>query len=150
MLTNNPISCIILLYAELLEGNMMKSVDMEEGLKSMLGRQFVRVSGGVGEKEMVFECEDGSKFVFYHEFDCCEYVRIEDVVGDLQDLVGVPLLMADEVTNRDDPVPEPEHVESYTWTYYKFATRKGYVDVRWLGDSNGYYSEEVHLKVEKV
>lgn len=124
----------------------MGYVDMENGLKSMLGRVFVRVSGGVDEEEMVFECEDGTKFVFYHEQDCCENVHIADVVGDLQDLVGEPLMLAEEVSNADGP--EPEYSESYTWTYYKFATRKGYVDVRWLGESNGYYSESVDLRVE--
>jgi hypothetical protein len=84
---------------------------------------------------------------FYHEQDCCESVYIEDICGDLDDLVGEPLLMAEEVSDeayeRDNT---PEYSESYTWTFYKFATRKGYVDVRWFGSSNGYYSESVSVE----
>ena len=75
---------------------------------------------------------------------------INDIVGDLEDLVGEPLLVAEEVQG-ETPVDfnERDH-ESVTWTFYKFATRKGYVDVRWLGESNGYYSEGVDLFVEGV
>ena len=84
-------------------------------------------------------------FVFMHSQDCCEYVRIEDITGDIQDLVGHPLLLAEEVSSENEPAPSAR-AESYTWTFYKFATIKGYVDIRWLGESNGYYSESVDIK----
>lgn len=83
------------------------------------------------------------EFVFTHFQDCCEYVRIEDITGDIQDLVGHPLLLVEEVSSEDGPAPQ--NPDSCTWTFYKFATIKGYVDVRWLGESNGYYSESVDL-----
>ena len=117
------------------------------GIEQMVGKVFTRVSGGVGDGELVFE-NDTERFVFFHQQDCCESVDINDIVGDLQDLVGEPLLMAEEVSGYVGP--EPEYHDSYTYTFYKFATRKGYVDVRWLGESNGYYSEGVSLGRELV
>lgn len=79
----------------------------------------------------------------YHDQDCCESVYVEDIIGDLQDLVGSPILMAEEVSNIDEEKLPKREAESYTWTFYKFATLKGYVTIRWYGESNGYYSESV-------
>jgi hypothetical protein len=117
----------------------------EVEIKDMVGKTFTSVYGSVGDGEMVFE-NDTERYVFTHDQDCCESVDINDVVGDLQDLVGEPLLMAEEVSGYIGP--EPEYADSYTYTFYKFATRRGYVDVRWLGESNGYYSESVDLHWE--
>lgn len=83
------------------------------------------------------------KFNFYHDQDCCENVYIESIVGDINDLIGNPILLAEESTNSTDN--PPKNADFFTWTFYKFATVKGYVDVRWLGESNGYYSESVTL-----
>ena len=116
-------------------------------IESMVGKVFTSIRGGVGSGEMVFE-NATERFVFFHSQDCCESVDINDITGDLEDLVGEPLLLAEEVSGATEP--DVEHYESYTYTFYKFASRKGYVDVRWLGESNGYYSEGVSLGRELV
>ncbi len=109
-------------------------------IKDLIGKTFTSVINE-NDEELIFVLEEG-RYVFYHDQDCCEHVRIEDIVGDLQDLVGSPILRAAECSSD---LLDDEGWSSGTWTFYTFATIKGYVDVRWLGESNGYYSEEVHL-----
>lgn len=70
-------------------------------------------------------------------------MSIEDVIDDVNDLLYAPIVMAEEASNSDDPSPDNRCDDSYTWTFYKFATAAGYVTVRWFGSSNGYYSESV-------
>jgi len=125
-------------------------VDTQKGMAQMLGKTFVQVTGAVGNFDLLFETAQGERFMFSHQQDCCERVDINDIVGDLQDLVGEPLLLAEEVQGETPVDFNEREYESVTWTFYKFATRKGYVDVRWLGESNGYYSEGVDLFVEGV
>ena len=72
------------------------------------------------DDELLFITED-SAYALYHYQDCCEDVHIESIVGDLDDLIGTPLLMAEEVSNED----ETGNYESATWTFYKLATLKG-------------------------
>lgn len=70
---------------------------------------------------------------------------MEDVCGDFDDLIGEPLLIAEVVTNSEENPPgvNPEYQDSFTWTFYKLSTIKGSVTIRWYGESNGYYSEDV-------
>ena len=115
-------------------------------ISSLLGKTIVSIKGEKGDKEMLFSTSDGKNYRFFHDQDCCELVRIEDITGDLQDLIGEPLLRAEEESNNEGFSPVPEYLDSWTWTFYKFSTRKGYVDIRWLGESNGYYGEKVELE----
>lgn len=103
------------------------------------------------DDEIIFTTDDNQEYKMYHSQDCCEDVNIEDIVGDLQDLLGTPVLKAEEVVNRNE-TPEgilKEHnkyEDSYTWTFYKIDTIKGGVTIRWYGSSNGYYSESVDFE----
>ncbi len=65
----------------------------------------------------------------------------EDVNGELSWLLDTPILMADEA--QGETGTEEEYGTEYRWMFYRFATRKGYVDLRFLGLSNGWYSEKM-------
>lgn len=109
-----------------------------EIFKNMLGQIMSDVIDN-GD-ELIFKNINGKTYKFYHDQDCCENVCIEDICGELSNLIGSPLLIAEQIDNKDEPKCD---AESYTWTFYKFGTVKGTVTVRWLGISNGYYSEGV-------
>jgi hypothetical protein len=115
----------------------------------LLGKTLVAIKGTVGDDVMEFVCTDGTRYRLYHEQSCCESVSIEDICGDLSDLIGNPLLVAEEVVSGDNPsdVDTSElYQESFTWTFYKLDTIKGGVTIRWYGSSNGYYSESVYFE----
>lgn len=102
------------------------------------------------KEEIVFTLRSGQKCKLHHQQDCCESVYIEDICGDLKDLEGSPLLLVEEATSSDETpegCPDKKDDSHWTWTFYRFATVKGYVTIRWYGCSNGYYSESVDFEV---
>lgn len=112
-------------------------------ISQLIGQTLSSVTVYESNDEIIFITTEGKGYRMYHCQECCENVEIEDISGDLNDLVGAPILQAEESINEDEgPVPS-EHYESFTWTFYKLATVKGYVTIRWLGESNGFYSEGV-------
>lgn len=106
---------------------------------------FQRILGSHDVTELKFYLTNGVVVIQQHDQDCCESVYLVDVTGDLLDLIGHPLTLAEETEVNVTDTPGID--ESGTATFYKFATIKGYVDLRWLGVSNGYYSESVDTKV---
>lgn len=96
---------------------------------------------------IIFRCDNGEIYHMVHLQDCCELVVVEDIVGDINDLIGTPIVKAEKLTNSDNPRPIPlgKYDDSFTWTFYTLATIKGYVTIRWYGTSNGWYSEDVDI-----
>lgn len=117
----------------------------------LVGLTLVAVKGAPGSDRIEFITDKGDRFIQYHSQDCCESVSVEEIIGDLSDLIGSPILQAEEAVSSDETpegVTPPEYPDSYTWTFYKLATIRGSVTIRWLGESNGYYSEGVDFRKE--
>lgn len=135
---------------------------------AMLGATITKIE--MNDLEVHFYCGDDTVYRMWHEGDCCEVVELVDICGEWDDLIGNPLLLADEASNEYKDAPnmmamlgpdavkkvfveklktgidrESDGYDSQTWTFYRFGTIKGSVTLRWFGTSNGYYSERVSL-----
>lgn len=113
-------------------------------VRELLGKTLTGIKENKDQIEFITDTED--KYLMYHEQDCCESVYIEDICGDLNDLLNSEILEAEDISGTMEiPYSKKEYdpYESVTWTFYKIGTRKGSVTIRWCGSSNGYYSESV-------
>lgn len=120
-------------------------------IEEFKGKTFKSIDVINKDTEIIFTENTGQKYRMFHERDCCESVYLEDICGDIDDLIMSPILMAEErMSNNTHPetskMKDEKYLDSFTWTFYKLATMKGYVTLRWFGCSNGYYSEKVSLE----
>ena len=123
---------------------------MEAKFEDLLGQHITDWQGKEGDDEITIVTVEGNTYRMWHNQGCCEGVYVDSIVGDWSDLILLPLLKAEEVChlNTNPPgVTVPDYQDSYTWTFYKLATARGYVDIRWYGSSNGYYSERVDFQL---
>ena len=121
--------------------------DNEVEITDMLGKTFTKIEGGIQDDTLKFYTDDGYVYTMYHDQDCCENVYVEDISGDLQDLIGDEIVEASCVSQDN-----PHASESGTWTFYKLnsGSWRGGVCIRWNGESNGYYSESVSIIKQKL
>ncbi len=133
-------------------------------IERMRGLTFREITGMHKHSDRVsFVSTEGRRFDFFHSPECCESVQVEDVAGDVRDLLDAPLVMAEVERCGDQDPPErvqafnlkmeqlfpgeqPYKDDAWAWTFYKFGTVKGYVTVRWLGSSNGWYGVDVECE----
>lgn len=125
-------------------------VDPYSILENNVGRVPVDIVGAEEDSEEVFFVfNDGGPVVkIYHRYEHGESVSINEVIGDPEDLIGHPLVVSDE-SDEEPTEKEKAHsdqLDSSTWTFYRFANHGGSLCLRWLGSSNGYYSEAVYIE----
>lgn len=120
----------------------------EVNFNQLVGKTLHEVIVSEDKATIKFITDAGETFFMYHNQDCCEGVKVEDICGDLGNLIGLPILTASEVTNKEKPEADREDRDGFydvtcTWTFYTLATNRGSVTIRWYGSSNGAYSERV-------
>lgn len=109
-------------------------------ISEMVGKSFGLVQQERDEI-LYFIHHGGGGFRFFHDQSCCENVYIEEIIGDLNDLIDTPIITAEKRTE--------DHYDEWgscIYTFYEFATIKGSVTIRWMGSSNGYYSMSVDIE----
>ena len=105
-----------------------------------------------GSEAVTITFEGGSYFKQWHDQDCCESVEINQVDNNPSKFIGaVAHELIEKVVDRDDMSKSdlPDYCDSITATFYTLKTSKGYLDWRWYGESNGYYSESVECVFTK-
>ena len=110
-----------------------------EPIVSLLGNTLKAISISPDKDKIIFFRVDNVRVTMSHTQQCCESVYLDDIVGEIEDLIGSPLTVAEVYTHWSK---EDEHMQ---YTFYRLATVKGYVLLRWIGTSNGYYSTEVDV-----
>lgn len=111
--------------------------------ESLIGEVLTSIDIDEKENQILLTTASGRQVMICHDQDCCESVEICGTDGDWKTLIGKPIqsVTADEV-NCD----HEEDADSRTRTSLIFRVDGATVISRWVGDSNGYYSECVDFK----
>lgn len=118
--------------------------------EELKGKTLISAEVSEDKDELVFVDTDGFKYTMLHAQECCERVYVEDICGDLEDILGGEILYAVEASSETTDAAIQAHGDYVEWTFYKIDTKKGGVVIRWIGESNGHYSMGVSLIKEKT
>ncbi len=112
---------------------------------AIVGEVLTHIDTNESNDEILLTTRSGKTIKIFHQQDCCENVRIEGTDGNWHDIVGKVIIEASK-SEFDECEPKPsEWAESWTRTELKFRSDAATVISRWIGESNGYYSEGVDI-----
>ena len=98
-----------------------------------------------GNDEVVITTNIG-KYMLYHEQDCCEHVRIVKVISNVNELIGEVIFAEEDAGANDPDWYDGYYNDGHTWTKYVLKTKNASLEFWFLGESNGYYNENVSIK----
>lgn len=117
---------------------------LEEMNSKIKGKYILEIEGLEKQSEKVVVKLQSREIVFEHDQDCCETVYLADFESSLNlSLSGSPRILEVKVSTKE--ATESEVYQSGLWTFIEIKTTQGDIWMRWMGESNGYYSEAVDI-----
>lgn len=105
-------------------------------MKELLGKIIKEIKFLEEGKFCLFEIADGTELKYEASGDCCSHSYFSDII-DKRIMLGAEVLQVIEKEERDVlPKKDEDHVVLYAYT---IKTSKGYGDIEFRNDSNGYY-----------
>ena len=114
---------------------------MYNNISEMVGKTVDVITVDKDSNIIEFAFRNGDIYRMLHVQDCCEDVYIDDINGDVESFRGQVILSAVESSNVD----YTRDLDGQTWTFYRIACNRDFMVIRWIGTSNGYYSESVDI-----
>lgn len=110
--------------------------------KDLIGETLEFVDVDEQENQILLTTKSGRRILIYHDQGCCESVRIVDTLGNWHDLIGKVIVEVEE-----DIIDSGDHdgYDSKTETTLTFKVDGSTVISKWIGESNGFYSESVDI-----
>lgn len=112
-------------------------------IKNLIGETLEYIDIDEDNNQILLTTKSGKRIMIYHHQDCCESVRIVDTVGNWDNLIGKVIIDTDEeIISSSDK----DGYDSRTETNLTFKVDGDTVISKWIGESNGYYSENVDVQ----
>jgi len=109
-------------------------------LSSLVGEILTNID--VSDDTVMLTTKSGRQITLFHSQTCCESVRILSTDGEWRELIGKPLMIVEAEIDGSNETERGSETE----TTFTFGVDGATVINRWIGESNGYYSELVRIE----
>lgn len=117
-------------------------------LNELIGKTFYEIKKR-GDN-ISFTDMEGTVYKFNSYHSGFSETFLEDIEGELSDLANSKIIIAEMVKKTENYNSDLKRASPYydysQWVFYKFATLKGYVTIKWRCEASANYSSEVIIE----
>src|SRR3712207_8874612 len=70
-------------------------------ITELIGKVLIKIDINDEKDIKDYYCKSGEHYQMCHIQDCCESVTIEDIFGNIDDLIGSPIIVAEEARSEE-------------------------------------------------